>query len=393
MDLIVQKYGGSSLASPRHIQRAARRIKNLRSQGYRVVVVVSAMGHTTDHLIKLARRTVAAPPDREMDMLLTAGERVSMSLIAMALSAEGVPAISFTGSQSGIITNSEHTSARIIDIKADRIKAELEKEKVIIVAGFQGVSREKEITTLGRGGSDTTAVALAAALNAKRCEILTDVAGLYTADPRIVPNAKLLSHCSYEECLELSDLGAKMHPRSIELARQYGIAVHILPSYDEKAAGTQVGVVEGAPMEETVVRGIATQDGFHYFKISMGWKGAVDAAKRHRIPLRFFLLGRDGVQLLCESVRASALREELTNAKVPFEEREEVAIISAVGSGLCQNTEVVPALLGILDELQLEPLLLASSALSVSVAVPARDKNAVALSLHSKLIPENDASK
>jgi aspartate kinase len=389
VELVVQKYGGSSLASPRHIQRAARRIKDLRALGTRMVVVVSAMGHTTDHLVKLARRTVAAPPDREMDMLLTAGERVSMSLLAMALSAEGVPAISFTGSQSGIITSNEHTSARIIDIKADRIKSELEKDKVVIIAGFQGVSREKEITTLGRGGSDTTAVAIAAALGANRCEILTDVAGLYTADPRIVPDAKLLDSCSYDECLELSDLGAKMHPRSIELAKQYGIAVSISPSYDDKVLGTRIGDQqrEGNTMEETVVRGIAAKEGFHYFRVEMGWKNAVDVAKRHRVPLRFFLLGKGGVQLLCASDRASLLKDELTRTHVIFDDKPDVALVSAVGNGLCQNAEIIPTLLEVLDELRLEPMLITQSALSVSVAIPTRDKEAVCRALHSRFIP------
>ncbi len=211
MPLIVQKYGGSSLATPRHIQGVARRIKGVREQGKDVVVIVSAMGRMTDRLIRLAHKTVKRPPQRELDMLMTVGERISMSLLAMCLDEEGVPAISFTGSKSGIVKTEAHTEARIVEIKATRAKEELAKGKVVIIAGFQGVSREKEITTLGRGGSDTSAIAIAAALGAECCEILTDVDGLFTADPRLVPTAKLLTRCSYDEALELAALGAKMH--------------------------------------------------------------------------------------------------------------------------------------------------------------------------------------
>jgi aspartate kinase len=241
MALVVQKYGGTSLATPKHIQQAAHRIAELKKTGTQVVVVVSAMGHTTDHLIKLASKTVKSPPSRELDMLLTAGERVSMSLLAMSLQERDIPAISFTGSQSGIITTENHTQAKILEIKPARIQDELAKEKVVIIAGFQGVSRNKEITTLGRGGSDTTAVALAAVLKADRCEILTDVRGIYSADPRLVPEAKLFSYLSYDKCLQLSVLGAKMHPRSIELAKRFNVPVLIGLSHSKENKGTDVG--------------------------------------------------------------------------------------------------------------------------------------------------------
>ena len=241
MSLIVQKYGGSSLASPRHIQLAADRIKALRNSGSQVVVVVSAMGHTTDHLLKLAAKTVKTPPSRELDMLLTAGERVSMSLLAMSLQERLVPAISFTGSQSGIITSSDHSRAKILEIRPQRIQEELQKGKVVIIAGFQGVSREKEITTLGRGGSDTTAVALAASLKASRCDILTDVEGIFSADPRVVPSAKPFEFLSYDECLELASLGAKMQPRSIELAKKFSVPLWIGSSRSLMGSGTAIG--------------------------------------------------------------------------------------------------------------------------------------------------------
>ncbi|MEZ4749376.1 MAG: aspartate kinase [Bdellovibrionota bacterium] len=256
--LIIQKYGGTSLATPEHIRSAAKRIAEVKRAGNQLVVVVSAMGKMTNNLIALAKTTVGFAPQREMDMLLTTGERVSMALLAMALHEEGVPAISFTGSQCGIVTDNVHTDAKIVEVRPDRIRSELEKDKVVIVAGFQGVSRDKEVTTLGRGGSDTTAVALAAALGADHCEILTDVEGLYSADPNIVDNAELLRTCTYEEALEFASLGAKMHPRSIDLAKRYNVNVRIAPSADPAAAGTQLVASldeeEGA-MERTRIRG------------------------------------------------------------------------------------------------------------------------------------------
>ena len=207
MALIVQKYGGSSLRTPNHIRAAADRIRILKNEGNEVVAVVSAMGRMTDYLIRLAERTVAQPPQRELDMLMTAGERVSMALLAMALEEGGVSAISFTGSQGGILTTSDHNEARIVEIRCLRIQQELNRGRVVILAGFQGVSRDKEVTTLGRGGSDTSAIALAAALGAHRCDILTDVDGLFSADPRLVATARLLPQLSYNDgvfhCLSL----------------------------------------------------------------------------------------------------------------------------------------------------------------------------------------------
>src|SRR5580765_5961129 len=201
MALLVQKYGGTSVGSQERIQNVAERIVRTRRGGADLVVVVSAMGDATDDLIQLARSVSTRAHPREMDMLLTSGERISMALVAMAVNDRGHEAVSFTGSQSGIVTDTSHTRAKIVEVKADRIKEELKKGRVVIVAGFQGVSREREVTTLGRGGSDTTAVALAAALDAESCEIYTDVDGVYTADPRVVAKARKLSALSYDEML------------------------------------------------------------------------------------------------------------------------------------------------------------------------------------------------
>ncbi|HEY7514640.1 MAG TPA: aspartate kinase, partial [Vicinamibacteria bacterium] len=207
MPVVVQKYGGSSVANVDRIREVAERVARTRSSGRDVVVVVSAMGDTTDDLLALARRLSDNPARRELDMLLTAGERISMALLALALNDRGVPAVSFTGSQSGIITNDAHTNARIVEVRPFRVEDELVRGKVVIVAGYQGVSYRKEVTTLGRGGSDTTAVALAAALGAEACEIYSDVEGVYSADPRVVPDARRLADLSYEEMQELAEAG------------------------------------------------------------------------------------------------------------------------------------------------------------------------------------------
>jgi aspartate kinase len=225
--IVVQKYGGSSVADPDRLKQVAERVAATMRAGRRVVVVVSAMGKTTDELIALAARVCETPPRRELDMLLSTGERISMALLAMALSRLGVEAISFTGSQSGILTNDRHSGARIIEVRPVRIQDELERGKVVIVAGFQGMSYKREITTLGRGGSDTTAVALAAALTAEYCEICSDVDGVYTADPRVVPGARRLDEVSYEEMQELAEHGAKvLNAQAVEWARKAGIVLY-----------------------------------------------------------------------------------------------------------------------------------------------------------------------
>ena len=263
--IVVQKYGGSSVADTDRIRRVAERIGQAKRAGNDVVVVVSAMGKTTDHLLQQAREISTVPPGRELDMLLTAGERISMSLLAMAIHEQGMTARSLTGSQAGIITDAAHGKARIIDITPGRITEALAGGHVAIVAGFQGVSRaSKDVTTLGRGGSDTTAVALAAALDARVCEIYTDVDGVYTADPRIVPNALRLQRLSHEEMLELAASGAKvLQVRSVEYARNHAVAVHVRSSFTWQE-GTWVDSAEnlwGEGMEQAMISGVAHDTG------------------------------------------------------------------------------------------------------------------------------------
>jgi aspartate kinase len=265
--IVVQKYGGSSVADASAIKRVAQKIVETKRAGHDVVVAVSAMGDSTDELLDLAAQVSPLPPARELDMLLTAGERISMALVAMAISDLGFTARSFTGSQAGVITDSVHGKAKIIDVTPGRISAALEDGHIVIVAGFQGVSQDtKEITTLGRGGTDTTAVALAAALEAEVCEIYTDVDGVFTADPRIVPTARKLDRVTYEEMLEMAASGAKiLHLRCVEYARRYNIPIHVRSSFN-KLEGTVVAgsindpaYVEAreATMEAAIIAGVA----------------------------------------------------------------------------------------------------------------------------------------
>jgi aspartate kinase len=257
--LVVQKYGGSSVADAECIKRVARRIVDTKKAGNDVVVVVSAMGDTTDELIDLAQQVSPLPPARELDMLLTAGERISMAVLAMAINDLGFEARSFTGSQAGVITDSVHGKARIIDVTPGRLTQAIDEGSIVIVAGFQGVSQDtKDITTLGRGGSDTTAVALAAALKADVCEIYTDVDGIFTADPRIVPSARHQARISYEEMLEMAAQGAKvLHLRCVEYARRFDLPIHVRSSFSMNDGTMVIGRTEGDDMEQPIISGVA----------------------------------------------------------------------------------------------------------------------------------------
>ena len=259
MALVVQKYGGSSLENAERIRRVAERIVETKKQGNDVVVVCSAMGDTTDELLDLANQVNPVPPAREMDMLLTAGERISNSLVAMAIASLGASARSFTGSQAGVITTERHGNARIVEVTPGRVQEALDEGHICLVAGFQGVNREtKDVTTLGRGGSDTTAVALAAALNADVCEIYSDVDGVYTADPRIVSNAQRLDTISFEEMLELAAVGAKiLQLRCVEYARAFNVPLRVRSSYSNEIGTLVNGSVEDIPVEEAVLTGVA----------------------------------------------------------------------------------------------------------------------------------------
>ena len=264
MSIVVQKYGGSSVADVEKLRRVAERVMRTRGQGHDVVVVASAMGHTTDELLAMAKQVSPNPERRELDMLLSAGERISMALLSMAIRELGGDAISFTGSQSGIITSDRHVDARILEVRPFRVQDALSQGKIVVVAGFQGVSYQKEVTTLGRGGSDTTAVAMAAALDAEYCEICSDVDGVYSADPRVVPGARRIGTLSYEETQEMAEAGAKvLNAQAVEFAKAKGIAIYAratsgpLPGPDPSSDGTVVR--RNPPRMPGTVIGVASE--------------------------------------------------------------------------------------------------------------------------------------
>ena len=264
MTLVVQKYGGTSVADPDRMRNVARHIAETRAKGIDVVAVVSAMGKATDNLVELARQVASNPQGREMDMLLTTGERISMSLLCMALHDVGCDAMSFTGSQVGIITDTSHTKAKILEIKGDRVREALSAGKVAVVAGFQGVSTDREITTLGRGGSDTTAVALAAALQADACEIYTDVTGVFSADPRMVPQARKIQYLSFDEMLEMAGAGSKVLAlRAVEFARNHNVPIHVRSSFTWEEGTWVIGAdhERNTAMEEPIISGVVHDGG------------------------------------------------------------------------------------------------------------------------------------
>jgi aspartate kinase len=280
MPIVVQKYGGSSVADVTRIQQVAERVMRTKAAGYDVAVVVSAMGDTTDELLALARTVSANPDRRELDMLLSAGERISMALLSMAIRELGGDAISFTGSQSGIITNDRHVDARIVEVRPFRVQDELARGRVVVIAGYQGVSYRREVTTLGRGGSDTTAVAMAAALGAEWCEICSDVDGVYTADPRIVPTARRIDALTYEETQELAEAGARvLNAQAVEFAKEKGIAIYgratasALPGSDPTSDGTVVR--RHAPRMPGTVAGVASERDLLVLQVKGEWTRVV----------------------------------------------------------------------------------------------------------------------
>jgi len=394
---VVQKYGGSSVADVDRIRRVADRVAATRASGRDVVVVVSAMGDTTDELLGLARRVSENPPRRELDMLLSAGERISMALLSMALNARGVPAVSFTGSQSGIITNDAHTNARIVEVRPYRVQDELARGKAVIVAGYQGVSYKKEVTTLGRGGSDTTAVALAAALDAEACEIYSDVDGVYSADPLVVPDARRLAEVSYEEMQELAEAGARvLNSVAVEFAKEKGIAIYARASTG--GAGETI-VRKLPPATPGRVLGIASQTGL----VVIGSDGGA--------PVLVDLLGRldargvAGRQLVVEAAgggqRASlviplddvhdfpALRQELAALGASVRVREGVGAVSAIGAGINASFRTVRRCLEVLGGASIEVLSLSTSSFRVSLLLEDRSLLAAARHLHAALCAQD----
>ena len=382
--LVVMKFGGSSVADAEKIKKVAERVITKKVSGYDVVVVVSAMGDTTDHLIDLAHAVSDTPPDREMDMLLSSGERTSMALLSMAIQAKGHDAISLTGSQAEIITDTSHRRARITDIKATRVKEEILKGRIVIVAGFQGISSDREVTTLGRGGSDTTAVALAYALKADICEILTDVPGVFTADPRIVPNARKLNEISYEEMLEMASMGAKvLQARSVEFASKYGIVLRVGLAHED-ILGTVIKK-EDSSMEQVLVRGIAhnldeVKFTVHHVPDKPGIAAAIFsklAEKNINVDMIIQNISEDGYADLSFTVSAEDIDKtsalgDLIRAEVGAERvtvDENIAKVSVVGVGMRSHAGVALKVFSVLAEKGINIHMISTSEIKLSVVI------------------------
>jgi aspartate kinase len=346
MSIVVQKYGGSSVADVSRIKQVAGRVMRTRGAGHDVVVVVSAMGDTTDDLLGLAKQVSPNPDRRELDMLLTAGERISMALLSMAIRDLGGDAISFTGSQSGIITNDRHVDARIIEVRPVRVQDELANGRIVVIAGYQGVSYRREVTTLGRGGSDTTAVAMAAALGAEYCEICSDVDGVYTADPRVVPSARRIGTLSYEETQELAESGAKvLNAQAVEFAKEKGIAIFARaagsapPGEDPSADGTVVR--RHPPRQPGTVVGVASERDVIVLSADGGSKGPGDLLTlldEHKVAGKQLHVSGDRLTLVVsrENLHAEAQVREALAARFGAQVRitDTLGAISVVGTGI-----------------------------------------------------------
>ncbi|MFH0878040.1 MAG: aspartate kinase [Candidatus Omnitrophota bacterium] len=399
MRIIVQKFGGSSVANVERIKRVARRVVMYKKKGWKPIVVVSALGDTTDELIGLASQVTDAPPAREMDMLLSTGEQVSCALLAMAIEKLGCDAISFTGGQVGIKTDTTHTKAKIVDISGERIQEAVKKGKIVIVAGFQGINQDQDITTLGRGGSDLTAVALAKALGAKTCEIYTDVEGVYTTDPRIVPHAKKIKQITYEEMLEMASLGAQvMQARSIEVAKKFDIAIHVRSSFNDRE-GTMI-LKEADKMEDVVISGVTLNR--NEAKITV-----CDVVDRPGIAAKMFgEISRQGINVdtivqnvsrkgytdvsftvpLADVSKTKAVMGRFTKkigAGRVIEDRD-IARVSVVGVGMKTHPGVAAKMFQALAEKKINIDMITTSEISISCIINKKSAERAVKSIHAK---------
>jgi aspartate kinase len=407
--IVVQKYGGSSVADADGVKRVAQRIVNTKRDGKQVVVVVSAMGDTTDDLIDLAQQVTPLPPGRELDMLLTAGERISMALLAMAIANLGHEARSFTGSQAGVITDSTHGKAKIIDVTPGRIEAAVAEGHIAIVAGFQGVSQDtKDITTLGRGGSDTTAVALAAALDAEVCEIYTDVDGVFTADPRIVPAARQVPQLSYEEMLEMAASGAKvLHLRCVEYARRYGIPIHVRSSFSQRT-GTWIDDQEVDEMEQAIISGVAHDrseakitvvgvpdkvgEAARIFEALAAAAINIDmivqnisAASTARTDISFTLPREDGQRAM---TALAGVKDEVGCEQLLYDDR--IGKVSLVGAGMRSHPGVTATFFAALANAGVNIEMISTSEIRISVVVDQDQVDAAVAAAHAAFDLDSD---
>ena len=395
--LVVQKYGGTSVGDPDRIRAVAAHIARTRSAGHDVIVVVSAMAKTTDDLARLASQVSPEPHPRELDMLLTSGERISIALLCMAITDCDAPAVSFTGSQAGIVTDTSHGRAKIVDVRADRLREALDEGQVAVVAGFQGVSTDRDITTLGRGGSDTSAVALAAALGAEVCEIYTDVAGIYSADPRVVPDARLLARLSYEEMLEMASSGGRVLAlRSVEFARNHGVPVHVRSSFTWEP-GTWL-VEEDASMEQAIISGVTHDTSEAKVTIERVPDRPGIAASMFRaladqevnVDMIVQNVSTEGHTDISFTVPHADLSKTLgvmeklvveTEAR-GFTHDPEIGKVSLVGAGMRSNPGIAARMFEVLAEAGINIEMISTSSIRVSCVVDERDVEAAVRALH-----------
>jgi aspartate kinase len=395
--IIVQKYGGSSVADVDKLGRVADRIVATKRAGNDVVVVVSAMGKTTDGLLGLARQVAAAgdagePPRRELDMLLSTGERVSMALLSIAIQARGMEAISFTGSQSGLLTNDRHFDARIIEIRPHRIEDELSRGKIVIVAGYQGMSYKREITTLGRGGSDTTAVAIAAALEADACEIYSDVDGVYSADPRSVPDATHLAELSHEVLQEMAECGAKVVcAQAVEWARRSGISIYARSTFDPIGQGKETVVRKFAPNDTLTARAVVGEGNVVLGRI--GSTAALDdllrAAEQARLSFKDLQVGEQGGAFLLPLLNVpdwQAAKKALLATVPSLSLTEGVAVVSVVGDGFAATQEPLVRFLGALRAADAPAKLTMATPLRMTAVVDAARSIEAQRAVHARFV-------
>jgi aspartate kinase len=381
---VVMKFGGTSVADPEKLKAVAQRLVRAREQGHRVVAVLSAMGHTTDELIALAHQMSPRPDPRELDMLVSVGERVSCALAAMAITDLGHKAISLTGSQAGIVTDTTHTKAKIVEVRARRIHEALDDDRIVLVAGFQGVSTEYEVTTLGRGGSDTTAVALAAALGAAHCEIYTDVRGVYTADPRLVPNARKLDLLSFEEMLEMASSGAGvMMARSVEIARSHNVDLNIRSTFDADDEGTWVRE-EDDVLEKALISAVVHQREESVFHVSGApaarlFQALADAAVNVDTIVQ---TGSDEIVFSVPPEDREDVRRTLDGLGVEWSARDGLGKVSIVGAGMKSHPGVAARAFATLQAEGIEPALVSTSPIKIACHVASDEVERAVRALH-----------
>ena len=381
---VVLKFGGTSVGDPGKIKEVARRLVAAREAGNRVVGVLSAMGHTTDELLDLAAQVSARPHPRELDMLISVGERISNALCAMAIHDLGHEAISLTGSQAGIVTDTTHGKAKIVDVRARRIHEALDQDRIVLVAGFQGVSTEQDVTTLGRGGSDTTAVALAAALGAEHCEINTDVRGVYTADPRLVPNARKLDVVSFEEMLEMASSGAGvMATRSIEVARSHNVNLHVRSTFDDEA-GTWIREEDETMLEEkALISAVVHQREETVYRVQGATPASLFAAlAQASVNVDTIVRAGDAVVFSAPVEDRDDAARALDGLGVEWTARDDLGKVSLVGAGMKSHPGVAAKTFATLEQAGIEAPIVSTSPIKIACHVPTDDVDRAVRALH-----------